>query len=251
MPTCSSPRPQRNLNSVASETKLSVPRFPRSPLGSKIFLTDGGSGPGGQYLFAGMKLRFRSLSHLEGGPNPEQESQKPECAPLSSSPASGRGLEEAAPRLSHSVVQNRPRQRLRCCGCCYRGQTAGKKGREIHRGRMQGAGLASVTSLRLRQGRPSFLLPPFLLLPTSPWQPPPLCLRAGGAGTTRCSAAHLRVSMAAAAAGSRRVGVRAPGDCNRPNRRAQSSFKGRGGSILQAIATKFMFSTALSAMAYL
>lgn len=136
-----------------------MPGFPRSPPGSKISLTKVGSGRGRQYLFAGVKLRSRSLGHLEGGPNPEQQPQKPECAPLSSSPASGRGM-EAAPRLSHSVVLSERQQRLRCCGRGYCWQKAEKKGREVHRGRMQGAGLASVTSLRLRQGRPSFLLPP-------------------------------------------------------------------------------------------
>lgn len=81
----------------------------------------------------------------------------------------------------------------------------GKKRREVHRGRMQGAGLASVTSLRLRQGRPSFLLPrssppihvalttasscsarvgqgsraPLPLTCRYPWQPPPLARGVG------------------------------------------------------------------------
>lgn len=40
------------------------------------------------------------------------------------------------------------------------GRRRKEKGREVDRGRMQGAGLPSVTSLRLREGRPSFLLPP-------------------------------------------------------------------------------------------
>lgn len=79
---------------------------------------------------------------------------------------------------------------------------------------MQGAGLASVTSLRLRQGRPSFLLPRS--------SPPPIhvalttassSLSAGGAGTTRTSVAHLPVSMAAATAGARR-GIARAGVCN-------------------------------------
>lgn len=142
-----------------------MPGSPRSPPGSKIYLTKVGSGRGKQYLFTGVKLRYRSLGHLEGGPNPEQQPQKPECAPLRSSPASGRGM-EAAPRLSHSVVLRERQQRLRCCGCCYCWQKAEKKGREVHSGRMQGAGLASVTSLRLRRGRPSFLLPPSSSPPT-------------------------------------------------------------------------------------
>lgn len=143
MPTCSSPRPQRNLNSVASETKLSVPRSPRSPLGSKIFLTDGGSGPGGQYLFAGMKLRSRSLSHLEGGPNPEQEPQKPECAPLSSSPASGRGLEEAAPRLSHSVSRTGRSSGSGAAAAATAGRQQEKRG-----GRFTGGGCKGLGSLQ-------------------------------------------------------------------------------------------------------
>lgn len=120
------PHPRRNLNSVASETKLPVPRSPRSSLKFNIFLTNVGSGRRKQYLFTGVKLRSRSLGHLEGGPNAEQQPQKPECAPLSSSPASGRGM-EAAPRLSHSVVQSERQQRLRCCGCRYRWQKAEKK----------------------------------------------------------------------------------------------------------------------------
>lgn len=166
-----------------------------------------------------MKLRSRSLGHLEGGPNPEQQPQKPECAPLSSSPASGRGM-EAAPRLSHSVVLSKRQQRLRCCGCCYCWQKAEKGG-----GRFSGGGCKGLDSLQsppcgyAKAAHPSFSLLPLLLLPTSPWQPPPLSLRAGGAGTTRFSAAHLLVAMAAAASGARRVGVHAPGVCNRPNRR--------------------------------
>jgi len=56
----------------------------------------------------------------------------------------------------------------------------------------------------------------------------------------------LPVAMAAAAAGARRVEVRAPGVCNRPNRRAQGSCKERSRNILQANATKFTFSIALS-----
>lgn len=113
------------------------------------------SGRGGQYLFAGVKLRSRSLSHLEGGPNPEQQPQKPECARLRSPPASGRGMQAVA-GLSHSVFPSERQRRLRCCAAA----TAGRR-RKKGEGALQGAGLASVTSLRLRQGRPSFLLPPF------------------------------------------------------------------------------------------
>ncbi|XP_040327134.1 cilia- and flagella-associated protein 276 isoform X1 [Herpailurus yagouaroundi] len=51
--------------------------------------------------------------------------------------------------------------------------------------------------------------------------------------------------MAAAAAGARRVGGRAPGVCNRPNRRARGACKERSRNILQAIATKSTFSIAL------
>lgn len=179
-----------------------------------------GSGRRKQYLFTGVKLRSRSLGHLEGGPNPEQQPQKPECAPLSSSPASGRGM-EAAPRLSHSVVQSERQQRLRCCGCRYHWQKAEKKWEGGSQGE-DARGWARFSHLPAATPKPPILpLPSFLLLlPTSPWQPPPLSLRAGGAGTTRCSAAHLRVVMVAAAAGARRVGVRALGVCNRPNRRA-------------------------------
>lgn len=42
----------------------------------------------------------------------------------------------------------------------------GKKGREVPRGRMQGAGLTSVTSRPPRQSRPSSLLPPSSSPPT-------------------------------------------------------------------------------------
>lgn len=205
-----------------------------------------GSGRGSQYLFAGVKLRSRSPGHLEGGPNPEQQPQKPECAPLRSSPASGRGM-EAAPRLSHSVVLSERRQRLRCCGCCYCWQKAEKRG-----GRFTGGGCKGLGSLQsppcgyAKAAHPSSSLLPLPLLPTSPWQPPPPSLGAGGSGTTRSSAAHLPVAMAAAAAGARRVEMRAPGVCNRPNRRVPGSCKERGRNILQVNATKFTFSIALS-----
>lgn len=52
--------------------------------------------------------------------------------------------------------------------------------------------------------------------------------------------------MAAAAAGARRVRMRAPGVCNRPNRRVPGSCKERGRNILQVNATIFTFSIALS-----
>lgn len=182
-----------------------------------------GSGRGRQYLFAGVKLQSRSLSHLEGGPNPEQQPQKPECARLSSSPASGRGMEAVA-RLSHSVAPSERQQRLRCCGCSYCWQKAEKKGE----GDSQEAGCKGLGSLQsppcgyTKAAHPSSsLLSLILLLPTSPWQPPPLSLRAGGAGTTRSSAAHLPVAMAAAAASARGAEMHEPRVRNRPSRRAQ------------------------------
>lgn len=132
------PHPQRNLKSVASETKLSMPRSPRSPLGSKIFLTNVGSGRGGRYLFAGVKLGSRSLGHLESGPNPEQQPQKPECAPLSSSPASDREP-EAAPRLSHSVRSEPPGAAAAA--------TAGRR-RKKGGGRFTGGGCQGLGSLQ-------------------------------------------------------------------------------------------------------
>lgn len=228
-PVCSSPPAPRSssspskLNSVASETVL---RSPRSPPGSKIFLSKAGSVPGGQYLFAGVKLPIRSLGHLEGGPDPEQQPQEPEPAPLRSSPASGRGM-EAAPSISHSVVLSWRRPRLRCCSCCSRWQKAEKKGREVPRGRMQGAGLTSATSRPPRQSRPSFLLPPSSSPPTHVALSTAFSFlpraRAGGVGTTRCSAAHLPVAMAAVAAGARRAEVRASGTRGRVKNAAGAS----------------------------
>ena len=112
-----------------------------------------------------MKLRSRSLSHLEGGPNPEQQPQKPECARLSSSPASGRGM-EAVPRLSHSVVLSERQQRLRCCGCSYCWKKAEKKGREIHRGEDE-RGWARFSHLPAATPRPPILPPPSFLFSSS------------------------------------------------------------------------------------
>lgn len=154
---------------------------------------------------------------------------------------------EAAPGLGHSVVRSERQQRLRCCGGCHGWQKAEKRG-----GRFTGGGCKGLGSLQSPPGgyaeaaHPSSSLLPRLLLPTSPWQPPPLSLCAGGVGTARCSAAHLPVAMAAAAAGAHRAEMRAPGVCNRPNRRARGSRQKRGGSVLQAVATKFMLPTALS-----
>ena len=116
----------------------------------------------------------------------------------------------------------------------------GKKGRELYRGL---GSLQSPPCGYAKAARPSSsLLSLVLLLPTSPWQPPPLSLRAGGAGTTRSSAAHLPVAMAAAAASPRRAEIHAPRFCNRPSRRAQGSCKERDGNNLQAITTKFIIS---------
>ena len=193
-----------------------------------------------------MKLWSRSLGHLEGGPKPEQQPQKPECAPLSSSPASGRGM-EAAPRLSHSVVPSEQRQRLRCGGGCYRWPKAEKRRREVPRGRMQGAGLASVTSGRLRRSLPSFLLP----LSSSP--PTHVALATASSFPPRGWGRDLAMLCRSPAGrhGSRRrwrvlrENARARG-LQPPNRRARGSCKRRGGNVLQAIATKAMLSTALS-----
>lgn len=121
----------------------------------------------------------------------------------------------------------------------------GKKGE----GDSQGAGCKGLGSLQsppcgyAKAAHPSSsLLSLILLLPTSPWQPPPLSLRAGGAGTTSSSAAHLPVAMAAAAASVRGAKMHAPRVRNRPSRRAQVSCKERGGNNLQAITTKFIIS---------
>lgn len=217
-----------------------------------MFLTNVGSGRGGQYLFAGMQLRSRSLSHLEGGTNPEQQPQKPECAPLSSPSASDRRL-EAAPRLSHSVVQNEPLQRLRCCSCCLPPAEGGKKkkrrgGGRFTEGRMLGAGLPSVTSLRLRQGRPSFS---FLVSSSYPRRLGNRLLFASarvGQGPRdalplTCGSLWQLPPLARAAWKSTR-----PGSATGPTGglSALFSLKGCSGSILRAIAAKFVFSTALS-----
>ncbi|CAK7304689.1 hypothetical protein VULLAG_LOCUS11292 [Vulpes lagopus] len=106
---------------------------------------------------------------------------------------------------------------------------------------MQGAGLASVTSLRLRRGRPSFLLPPSSSPPThvalatassrcarvgrGPRAPPPLTCRSPWQPPPR--------------------GMRAPGVRNRPNRRAQAACGERGSSSARA-AAGVAASTALS-----
>ena len=126
--------------------------------------------------------------------------------------------------------------------------TAGRK-RKKGEGALQGAGCKGLGSLQsppcgyAKAAHPSSsLISLILLLPTSPWQPPPLSLRAGGAGTTRSSAAHLPVAMAAAAASPRRAEIHAPRFCNPPSRRAQGSCKERDGNNLQAITTKFIIS---------
>lgn len=203
-----------------------------------------GSGRGGQYLFAGVKLRSRSLSHLERDPNPDQQPQKPECARLRSSPASGRGMEAVA-RLSHSVVPSERQQRLRCCGCSYCWQKAEKRGREIYRGQ-DVRGWARFSHLPAATPRPPILPPPSFLLSSS--YPRRLGNRLlfpfarVGQGPRAPLAAHLPVAMAAAAASARRPEIHAPRFCNRPSRRAQGSCKERGGNKLQAIATKFIIS---------
>lgn len=203
-----------------------------------------GSGRGRQYLFAGVKLQSRSLSHLEGGPKPEQQPQKPECARLSSSPASGRGMEAVA-RLSHSVAPSERQQRLRCCGCSYCWQKAEKKGREIHR-RQDVRGWARFSHLPAATPRPPILPPPSfhlsssyprrlgnrLLFPfarvgqgpraplpltcRSPWQPPPLARAA-----QKCTS---------------------PGSATGPAGAHKASAKERGGNNLQAITNKFIIS---------
>lgn len=235
------PHPQRNLNSVASETVL---RGSQDPCRDPRFSDLSGVGSGGEYLFAGVKLRSRSLSHLEGGPNPEQQPQKPECARLGSSPAPGRGM-KAVPRLSHSVVLSERQQRFRCCGCSYCWKKAEKKGREVHRGE-DARGWARFSHLPAATPRQPILPPPSFLFSSS--YPRRLGNRLlvpsarVGHRTTSSSAAHLPVAMAAAATGARGVGMRVPRVCNRPNRRSQGSCKERGGNNLQAIATKFIIS---------
>lgn len=190
--------------------------------GIQDFWSKVGSGRGGQYLFAGVKLRSRSLGHLEGGPNPEQQPQKPECALLSPSPASGSGM-EAAPRLSHNVVLSERRQRFRCCGGFYCWQKTEKRGREVHWGRMQGAGLASVTSLRLLQGRPSFLLLPYSPPPTHVALATASSFAPGGWGRDHALLCRSPASRhGSRRPGARGVGVRAPVACNRRSRQAHA-----------------------------
>ena len=200
-----------------------------------------GSGRGRQYLFAGVKLRSCSLSHLEGGPNPEQQPQKPECARLSSSPASGRGMEAVA-RLSHSVAPSERQQRLRCCGCSYCWQKAEKKGREIHR-RQDERGWARFSHLPAATPRPPILPPPSFHLSSSyprrlgnrllfpfarvgqgPRAPLPLTCRSPRQPPPLARGAEMHT----------------PRVRNRPSRRAQGSCKERGGNNLQAITNKFI-----------
>lgn len=141
-PVCSSsffPVPKEPK--LRAPLKRSVSKSPRSPPGSKIFDL-GGVGVGED-----------STSLQEEAPVPLPESpgrrsqlqsssrRKPECARLSSSPASGRGMEAVA-RLSHSVVQSERQQRLRCCGCSYCWQKA-----EKGEGDSQGAGCKGLGQL--------------------------------------------------------------------------------------------------------
>lgn len=155
-----------------------MPGSPRSPPGSKIFLTNVGSGRGRQYLLAGVKLRARSPGHLDGGANPEQQPQEPERAPLGSPGAPGRGM-EAAPRLCHSDVLG---DGSSGSGAAAAAATAGRR-RKNRGGRFSGGGCKGLGSLRsppcgyAEAAHPSSSLLPLRLLPTSPWQPPPLAAR--------------------------------------------------------------------------